>query len=326
MADNGAVCAEGEKGVVRTLRKNLHRLHARQLKFGDYATDAAVQAVAYIAIDQYPNAGLKELCQRIRDETQLPVTVTWLQRTIASWGWTWRLPRWVMTNKYSDANIDYWAQFAAHITRVPWERVSNISRISSEHFSRHAPRALQLKYIDESKFVAKNVRRMRRVGPRGRELRVIDDPPRGGSYSMTLLTSVEHTAAPLFYTLTQQNNDAWAFFLFLLQAVHAQYIGPGDFVVVDNARIHTAAATLHHTDALLATVGAHIVFLPTYSPEFNPCEQVFSWVKRNLRMHYSRESLPDRIRASMAQLPAAHVAKFYLMCTDIAIRRLAQGH
>jgi transposase len=52
-------------------------------------------------------------------------------------------------------------------------------------------------------------------------------------------------------------------------------------VIVDNCRIH-------HTDEVLLTIlstGRLIVFLPPYSPFFNPIEGLFSIFKQHLRRY-----------------------------------------
>ena len=52
-------------------------------------------------------------------------------------------------------------------------------------------------------------------------------------------------------------------------------------IIMDNARIH------HDSDLilLLEELGCHVVFLPPYSPDYNPIETAFSviklWIKRN---------------------------------------------
>ena len=56
-------------------------------------------------------------------------------------------------------------------------------------------------------------------------------------------------------------------------------VNPHSIVIMDNASIH-------HVDAvadLVRGVGAILKFLPPYSPDFNPIEEVFSKVKYYLR-------------------------------------------
>ena len=54
---------------------------------------------------------------------------------------------------------------------------------------------------------------------------------------------------------------------------------PGDIVVMDNLGSHKGAAVRH---AIRAT-GAKLFFLPPYSPDLNPIEQMFAKLKTLLR-------------------------------------------
>src|SRR5690606_1084134 len=54
---------------------------------------------------------------------------------------------------------------------------------------------------------------------------------------------------------------------------------PGSIVVVDNLGSHKGA----HVRRLLKAAGIKLFFLPPYSPDLNPIEQVFSKLKRLLR-------------------------------------------
>jgi transposase len=54
----------------------------------------------------------------------------------------------------------------------------------------------------------------------------------------------------------------------------------GDVLVLDNARIHYATENRIIIAQLLDLAGVRMIFLPAYSPELNPCELVFSFVKR----------------------------------------------
>jgi transposase len=58
----------------------------------------------------------------------------------------------------------------------------------------------------------------------------------------------------------------------------------GDLVIRDNLAPHKSAPTL----ALIARAGAEVLFLPAYSPEFNPIEKMWSKVKASLRSAEAR--------------------------------------
>ena len=53
----------------------------------------------------------------------------------------------------------------------------------------------------------------------------------------------------------------------------------GQVVVLDNASFHKASSTL----MLIESVGCQVLFLPPYSPDYNPIEHVWANVKRFLR-------------------------------------------
>ena len=54
---------------------------------------------------------------------------------------------------------------------------------------------------------------------------------------------------------------------------------PGSIVVIDNLRSHKGSRVRR----LLRAAGIKLFFLPPYSPDLNPIEQVFSKLKRLLR-------------------------------------------
>ena len=54
---------------------------------------------------------------------------------------------------------------------------------------------------------------------------------------------------------------------------------PGDSVVLDNLACHKVAGVRRAIEA----VGAQLLYLPSYSPDFNPIEQVFAKLKARLR-------------------------------------------
>jgi transposase len=54
---------------------------------------------------------------------------------------------------------------------------------------------------------------------------------------------------------------------------------PGDIVVMDNLSSHKG----HAVRAMIAEAGASLLYLPPYSPDFNPIENAFSKLKVHLR-------------------------------------------
>jgi transposase len=59
----------------------------------------------------------------------------------------------------------------------------------------------------------------------------------------------------------------------------APHLRTGDIVVLDNLPTHKVQTAVEAVHA----VGARVLYLPPYSPDFNPIEQVYSKIKNELR-------------------------------------------
>ena len=70
-----------------------------------------------------------------------------------------------------------------------------------------------------------------------------------------------------------------AVFEAFVDQILAPSLRPGDRVVMDNLSSHKSQGVRRRVQE----AGAEVVFLPPYSPDLNPIEQVFSKIKRGLR-------------------------------------------
>ena len=68
----------------------------------------------------------------------------------------------------------------------------------------------------------------------------------------------------------------------------APTLRPGDTVVLDNLSAHKVAGVREAVEK----VGARLLYLPVYSPDFNPIEQAFAKLKALLRTAAAR-TVPD---------------------------------
>lgn len=86
----------------------------------------------------------------------------------------------------------------------------------------------------------------------------------------------------------------------------------GMTIICDNLSVH------RHEDVRPAVeaAGCHLRYLPPYSPDFNPIEQVFSRLKADLRTAASRtyETLLPAIGASLDTLTLDQLANGYRHC------------
>jgi transposase len=83
---------------------------------------------------------------------------------------------------------------------------------------------------------------------------------------------------------------------------------PGDIVVMDNLGSHKGKAV---RDAI-RSVGARRLFLPAYSPDLNPIEQVFAKLKTLLRKARARtcEAVSGAIAEILPSFPPSECANY----------------
>lgn len=83
---------------------------------------------------------------------------------------------------------------------------------------------------------------------------------------------------------------------------------PGDIVVLDNLSAHKVAGI----PEAITSAGAHVRYLPPYSPDLNPIEQVFAKLKTLLRRQAKRtlSSLWQTIGDLLDQFPAHECVRY----------------
>ena len=92
----------------------------------------------------------------------------------------------------------------------------------------------------------------------------------------------------------------------------APTLRPGQVVIADNLRAH-------HVDGARAAIeerGARLLFLPPYSPDFNPIEHVFSKIKQALRRAKARtdDALRSATWAAFATVTPIDIAGWFAHC------------
>jgi transposase len=92
-------------------------------------------------------------------------------------------------------------------------------------------------------------------------------------------------------------------FLAYAEQVLAPELHPGDIVVMDNLPAHKISGVRE----AIEKVGARLLFLPPYSPDFNPIEMAFSKLKALLRKAATRTI--DELWSVVANCLAAFTAE-----------------
>jgi len=62
---------------------------------------------------------------------------------------------------------------------------------------------------------------------------------------------------------------------FLVNAINSRILNPGNVLVCDNVNFHKSPEVVEY----LSQEGTSYMFLPPYTPQFNPVEEVFSCIK-----------------------------------------------
>lgn len=132
----------------------------------------------------------------------------------------------------------------------------------------------KLVFVDES-HASTAMARLRGWGPRGQ--RVIGSVPQGHYKVQTMLAGVRLSGpvAPLVFdgAVNGEIYCAWVE-QFLIPELQS-----GDVVVADNLSSHKNAKA----EKMIKAAGCRVLFLPPYSPDLNPIEEMWSKVKAYLR-------------------------------------------
>jgi transposase len=92
----------------------------------------------------------------------------------------------------------------------------------------------------------------------------------------------------------------------------APALAPGDVVVLDNLAAHKVEGVRQ----AIAAAGASVLYLPPYSPDLNPIEQLFAKLKALLRKAAARtkEALWRAIGHILATAPPSECANYLDHC------------
>ncbi len=132
----------------------------------------------------------------------------------------------------------------------------------------------RLVFIDET-WAKTNMTRTHGRAPRGE--RLIAKAPHGRWRTLTFLAALRHDRIEAPCVIDGPiNGDS---FLAYVEQVLVPALKPRDIVIIDNLGSHKGKAVRR----AIRAAGAKLFFLPPYSPDLNPIEQVFAKLKTLLR-------------------------------------------
>lgn len=165
----------------------------------------------------------------------------------------------------------------------------------------------KLIFIDET-WAKTNLTRLRGRAPIGQ--RLIAKVPHGHWKTTTLIAALDRSGIRCSTVVDGAvNADMFEAFVeqVLLPTLH-----PGDVVVMDNLSSHKRPRTRE----LIRSRGAEALYLPPYSPDLNPIENVFAKIKQCLRSLACRtqEALWDTVQGVLDRVTPSDAANCFRHC------------
>ena len=166
---------------------------------------------------------------------------------------------------------------------------------------------LSLVFVDES---GSNQALAPRYGYSPKGQRCLGQVPRNRGRNTSILAAMG--AQGLLATMTVEGSTNTEVFLTYLENVLCPALRPGQTVVLDNLRVHKNEAVRQKIEA----AGCRLVFLPAYSPDFNPNEHAFAKLKQHLRKAKARTqaALEAAITAGLATISAQDARGWFKHC------------
>lgn len=165
----------------------------------------------------------------------------------------------------------------------------------------------QLVFVDES---GANTAMTRRYGRSARGRRVREAAPAGHWRILTVLGAMSRSGVVASMTIPEPT-DGDIFRAFVEQVLGPR-LQPGQVVVMDNLSAHKVAGVRE----LIEDRGAQLLYLPPYSPDFNPIEQCWSKIKETLRALQARALplLDEAMAQALATISAQNAEAWFRHC------------
>ena len=164
-----------------------------------------------------------------------------------------------------------------------------------------------LVFLDESGI---NINMTRHYGRSKASERAVDSAPLNTPCNTTILSSIRLDGRTA-HTVYQGGTTAGRFAEYL-ENILIPTLSRDDIIVMDNMRSHHAKAVKEVLDAS----GIRYLYLPPYSPDFNPIEKMWSKLKAYLRKAKVRtlSGLPDAVEVAFSSVTASDCLGWFRSC------------
>lgn len=140
--------------------------------------------------------------------------------------------------------------------------------------------------------------------------RVVAKVPHGRWKTSTMISAVR-IKGPFAAAIFDGPTDREVFSAYVEQVL-APALVPGDVVVMDNLAAHKVAGIQRAIEA----AGARLMYLPPYSPDYNPIENMWSKIKQRLRSLAPRswEAICDAYGKALDEVTLDDCLGFFKNC------------
>ena len=164
-----------------------------------------------------------------------------------------------------------------------------------------------LVFIDES---GVNTNMVRLYGRAIGGNRSVDNTPLNTPKNTTILSSIRLNGETAY--TTYQGGTTKDKFIYYLKNVLAPTLDKNDIVIMDNMRTHHAK----DVQKVVKELKINVIFLPPYSPDFNPIEKMWSKIKSILRKLRSRTltELSESIKQAFLKITVSDCYGWFSSC------------
>lgn len=260
------------RNIARRLQIGLgsaHRLHKRFIRTGDFSTrgvrsdrperrslDEHHELYILGLLMDNPGLYLREICSKVYNITRIRVSEATVCRLLQRHGYTRKKIR--------------------QIARQRSEALRGIFMASTFHYPREF-----FVWLDETGSDCRNQIRTFGYSPRGFTPVYHRELIRGRRISSVAAISSQGVLAYDFVTETMNGDRFLDFIRGKLIPCMQPFPAPNSILVMDNCSIHH----IQPVELELDSAGIMVLFLPPYSPDYNPCEEMFSYIKYYLKDH-----------------------------------------
>ena len=249
--------------------------------------NAAQLSLVNALVEADNDATLQELCEQLEQQTTIRISRSTMGRVLQKLGLSRKKKTLYATEisnpRVQQARLDYWQQ---------------VRDLNPE----------DLVFIDEAGVNLAMIRLYAR-SPKGQ--RAVGDRPQTRGQNISIIDALTLRGTIALTTIFGAMNGL-TFEAYLIRRV-IPHLWPGACLIVDNSSIHQDSEEIKQA---LEAVGAKIIFLSPYSPDFSPMEPFWSKVKTILQSIGARtyQALQDGLKFAYQEISLQDIRNWFTNC------------